>query len=187
MISVCEMILIPTVRFKNMASVLTDILDRIRQTDGCQVLAPAGQPSISDRYAEIPVEVNIFYSNAGGAILFSETAFETTILKPSEITNYDPYSTPDDRFGSHPDIRFLYSIAHSSAGMVAIGCGGATSGMVHDASDSAYGIEHPIIAKSFTEYLLLLLHYRGENIPWEDRTPRHGHIYDYEKRTRRRS
>ena len=62
---------------------ILNMLDKIRNTQGCIVYSPCGLPSLSEG-VDLPNDLKVFYENCGGVSFFTDSAYGFRIVSPEE-------------------------------------------------------------------------------------------------------
>ena len=140
---------------------------------GCELLPPVGQPKPSSKRHKLPKDLRRFYELAGGASLFSDQHPDLRVVAPKEFVPANPVLLPEDVYSKYrkdfalSDSWYLICVGgHYEA--ISIDLAANHSGRCYDSFHEVHGTgDSQIIARSFTELLLLLLDSRGKKLWWE--------------------
>ena len=149
------------------------IINLIKNLPDCIVYPPDNLPTIEVGHL-IPLDLEEFYKSCGGILLFKEATFPTLIIPPHKFTQANPVI-----FSDILNEKIIQeSKEHISWSWYLIGTGPNSQYITIDLSPERLGnvynsfwIDHPgnslIVAKSFTDLLLLLIETKGEYYPWD--------------------
>src|SRR5882757_8943965 len=153
---------------------------------GCQVLAPASEPRLANKRHRMPKDLRRFYELAGGASLFPRAHFGFRMVSAHELAPANPILLPEMVYSKYrtdfatSDSWYLICVGTGPEEAISIDLAPGRLGRCYDSFHEVHGTgDSRIIARSFTELLLLLLENRGKKLWWEG--PRgfcYGHAFD---------
>ncbi|MCG8550320.1 MAG: SMI1/KNR4 family protein [Desulfobacterales bacterium] len=145
---------------------ISKILIKIQNSDGCDVFPAQGQPKLASKVI-IPEDMRLFYELCGGVKLFSNKEYHWRILAPNEIALAEKSILDESEI--IPELGNLFLIADDGNGdYLAINLDRKSNGYVVDAFHETFGVigDTPVIAFSFTELLESLYENSGEYPFW---------------------
>ena len=139
---------------------MKDIIEKIKNTPNCIVLPPNGAPQ-TEKGISVPLDVKEFYTLCGGINFFQREEFPIEIVTPSDFVRANPVIAGEEW---NDDLSFNWFIIGKSEGSggqyITMDLGNDRLGQCYDSYwDKHVNFECPIIAKSFTELLILMLLY----------------------------
>lgn len=158
-------------------SKLEAIVARIRDSDECRVLEPAGIPRLREG-DELPAELSAFYALTGGVVLFSTSLHPVIVSVPHEFVRSNPAivdcECPEDMSD------FWYIVARCGQEVVSIDCGSERLGRCYDSFWDRHGVPGScaVIALSFAELLERLFASNGQEPYWLTADVGYGDAYD---------
>jgi antitoxin YokJ len=155
---------------------LDALIARMRITDDCVVHAPQGMPHPSDGH-RIPPDVEQFYALCGGGLLFPHSAYTTVIVPPTKFVQINHALYEGDEIimtgGSQDRSDSWYILAGTGNGnYVSIDLSSEKNGWCYDSSFDGHGVAGscPILARSFSDFLLATIQKRGGYWYWLEPT-----------------
>jgi len=160
-----------------------DLIKRIQNTPDCRVFPPKGIPKIPD-HLSLPLDVQSFYSLAGGAVLLQNSLSPYEIPEPQNFVPSNEIIFPEGYDWDLPenDRSYDWYVAANSGPeqYISIDLNPDRLGRCYDSFWQLHATEDAeIVALSFREMIEHLLDHRGDGPYWvEDGFPRLGFAYD---------
>lgn len=158
-------------------SELTHILAHIRSLENCTVEVPGRVPDLPSPHA-LPPDALDFYTASGGVTLFSGSPYGIRIVSPGEVVQANLAIAGGDK--GYDDLLLVFSPDHPSwswyviaqslnlGEYIVMDLSEKKRGQCYEAFWDSYAHPKytPIIARSFTELLTLLIAGQGQNWYW---------------------
>jgi hypothetical protein len=152
---------------------LAQLIEAYRVRPDCVVYPPCGIPTLAEGHV-LSADLRQFYEACGGIALFVETPFAITIVPPDRLVLANPviFRLPPEGDITHyiplDDISWSWYIigeGEPSLGgwYVTIDLSPARLGRCYDSFWDVHPFNSTIIAHSFTELLLKLFPYEGDD------------------------
>jgi hypothetical protein len=156
--------------------IIAHVVDQIRQLNNCEVLRPAGIPSVG---LPLPADLEEFYRLCGGATLYQGSDYSIGIVSPNDFVRANPIIVGEDGEG---DISFDWFIVGKADGQyITIDLDKARLGRCYDSFWDQHAVAGScqIVANSFESLLEQLVNGRGSYWYWlQEGFPSLGDAYD---------
>ena len=147
---------------------ILNMLDKIRNTQGCIVYSPCGLPSLSEG-VDLPNDLKVFYENCGGVSFFTDSAYGFRIVSPEEMVLANPIIVGEL---CEEDISSGWYIIGKDIenNYITIDLAKERLGRCYDSFWDRHGVagECAIVAQTFTELISQLYSNQGKSLFWLD-------------------
>ena len=143
------------------------IIEMIKRDLSCICYPPIGEPMLPEGLT-LPADLRTFYQSLGGIHLFPDASFPLQIVSPSNFVRANPVIVGENW---EEDITYNWFIVAQSEGFggqyITIDLGKGRMGQCYDSYwDRHVNFDCPIIANSFTDFLLQAYRTKGEIWYW---------------------
>ena len=147
---------------------ILELIDKIRNTQGCIVYSPCGLPTLSER-VDLPKDLKVFYENCGGVSLFNDSVYGFRIVSPEEMVLANPIIVGEL---CEEDISSKWYIIGKDTqnNYITIDLAKERLGRCYDSFWDRHGVvgECAVIAQTFTELVSQLYSNQGKSLFWLD-------------------
>lgn len=147
---------------------ILELIDKIRNTQGCIVYSPCGLPTLSEG-VDLPKDLKVFYENCGGVSLFNDSAYGFRIASPEEMVLANPIIVGEL---CEEDISSKWYIIGKDTqnNYITIDLAKERLGRCYDSFWDRHGVvgECAVIAQTFTELVSQLYSNQGKSLFWLD-------------------
>ena len=159
---------------------MRELLERIADLADCDLLPPAGQPSLRAALAR-PDDLRLFYDLCGGAVLFRDALYSVAIRAPEELVPANPVIVGEPCPEDITDTWHLVADGRDGSQFISLDLHPDRLGRCYDSFHETHGLvgDSPVIATSFTQLLERLVSSSGRRWFWlEPGFESHGDAYD---------
>jgi antitoxin YokJ len=156
---------------------MKNLIEQISRDEQCRLLPPDGSARVCLEAGErIPVDLENFYSVAGGALLFPDEQFGFKVFGPNELLRANPVllasSYDQNRDAYEKDRSHHWFLIAAGIKMdqlkISIDLSSERLGRCYDSFWDVHGTGNSkIVARSFSELLELLYQSKGRSIHWD--------------------
>ena len=143
---------------------ILNMLDKIRNTQGCIVYSPCGLPILSEG-VDLPNDLKVFYENCGGVSFFTDSAYGFRIVSPEEMVLANPIIVGEL---CEEDISSGWYIIGKDIenNYITIDLAKERLGRCYDSFWDRHGVvgECSIVAQTFTELISQLYSNKGKSL-----------------------
>lgn len=145
---------------------IKEIIEMISKNPQCIVNPPKGLPNIPDGL-ELPADIKEFYSICGGIRMFDGEEFSIAILPPEDVMRSDPVILGFETGNFIADLWYVVA-DDENGGYVTVDLAPERFGRCYDSfhENHVFIGATPIIAMSFSEFLLKEYEMKGRNHYW---------------------